>query len=108
PGQSGPAASRTLVSRRDALAVQATAPTMMRERGLAMAAGSGSGAGGEAAAPVTGRTLGIALPPAVLHGTQARAPATRTGVRRRWRLSISARSRRAAPVATDWHVIGTA
>ena len=83
PAQSAPAASRTLVSRRDALAVQATAPTMMRERGLAVAAGSGSRAGGEAAAPVTGRTQGIALPPAIFHGTQTRAPATRTGVRRR-------------------------
>ena len=83
PAQPAPAASRTLVSRREALAVQATASTMMRERGLAVAAGSGSRAGGEAAAPVTGRTQGIALPPAIFHGTQTRAPATRTGVRRR-------------------------
>src|SRR5438034_7230132 len=83
PAQPAPAASRTLVSRREALAVQATASTVMRERGLAVAAGSGSRAGGEAAAPVTGRTQGIALPPAIFHGTQTRAPATRTGVRRR-------------------------
>jgi hypothetical protein len=74
--------SRTLASRREALAVQASAPMAVRERGLAVA-GSGSGPGGEAAAPATGRTQGIALPPAIFHGAQARVPATRTGVRRR-------------------------
>src|SRR2546422_852269 len=47
PAPPAPAASRTLVSRRNGLAVQATAPTMMRERGLAVAAGSGSRAAGE-------------------------------------------------------------
>ena len=81
PVQPAPS-SRTLVSRREALAVQAAAPMMVPERGLAVA-GSGSRAGGEAAAPVTGRTQGIALPPAMFHGAQARVPATRTGVRRR-------------------------
>ena len=81
PVQPAPS-SRTLVSRREALAVQAAAPMMVRERGLAVA-GSGSRAGGEAAASVTGRTQGIALPPAMFHGAQARVPATRTGVRRR-------------------------
>jgi hypothetical protein len=74
--------SRTHVSRREALAVQATAPLMVRERGLAVA-GSGSRPGGEAAAPATGRTQGIALPPAIFHGARARVPDTRTGVRRR-------------------------
>jgi Domain of unknown function (DUF4384) len=81
PVQPAPS-SRTLVSRREALAVQGAAPMMVRERGLAVA-GSGSRAGGEAAAPVTARTQGIALPPAMFHGAQARVPATRTGVRRR-------------------------
>ena len=76
------APSRTLVSRREALAIQATAPMMVRDRGLAVA-GSGASPGGEAAAPATGRTQGIALPPAIFHGAQARVPATRTGVRRR-------------------------
>ncbi len=81
PVQPAPA-SRTLASRREALDAQATAPLMVRERGLAVA-GSGSRAGGEGAAPATGRTQGIALPPAIFHGAQARVPATRTGVRRR-------------------------
>ena len=76
------APSRTLVSRREALAVQATAPMVVRERGLAVAGGA-SPAGGAAAAPATGPTQGIALPPAMFHGAQARVPATRTGVRRR-------------------------
>ena len=74
--------SRTAGSQRDVLAVQASAPAMARERGLAVA-GSGSRAGGAAAAPATGRTQGIALPPAIFYGAQARVPATRTGVRRR-------------------------
>src|SRR5712691_3415556 len=74
--------SRTAGSQRDVLAVQVSAPAMARERGLAVA-GSGSRAGGEAAAPATGRTQGIALPPALFYGAQARVPATRTGVRRR-------------------------
>jgi len=74
--------SRTAGSQRDVLAVQANAPAMARERGIAVA-GSGSRAGGEAAAPATGRTQGIALPPAIFYGAQARVPATRTGVRRR-------------------------
>src|SRR6267378_2610179 len=81
PVQPAPA-SRTLASRREALDAQATAPLMVRERGLAVA-GSGSRAGGEGAAPATGRTQGIAVPPAIFHGAQARVPATRTGVRRR-------------------------
>jgi len=74
--------SRTAGSQRDVLALQRSAPAMARERGLAVA-GSGSRAGGEAAAPATGRTQGIALPPAIFYGAQARVPATRTGVRRR-------------------------
>ena len=74
--------SRTIGSRRAALAVQESAPAMARERGIAVA-GSGSRTGGDAAAPATGRTQGIALPPAVFYGAQARVPATRTGVRRR-------------------------
>src|SRR5882672_7388788 len=81
PNQPAPP-SRTLVSRREALAVQAGAPMMVRDRGLA-AAGSGPRAGGAAAAPATGRTQGIALPPALFHGAQARVPAPRTGVRQR-------------------------
>jgi len=81
PVQPAPS-SRTIVSRREALAVQATAPMMVRERGLAVA-GGGSRAGGEAVAPATGRTQGIALPAALFHGAQARVPATRTGARRR-------------------------
>src|SRR5207245_41094 len=74
--------SRRAGSQRDVLTVQVSAPAMARERGLAVA-GSGSRAGGEAAAPATGRTQGIALPPALFYGAQARVPATRTGVRRR-------------------------
>ncbi len=74
--------SRTAGSQRDVLAVQASAPVMARERGLAVA-GSGSRTGGAAAAPATGRTQGIALPPALFYGAQARVPATRPGVRRR-------------------------
>ena len=81
PAQPAPP-SHTVGSRREALAVQETAPMMMRERGLAVA-GSGLRTGGEAAVPATGRTQGIALPPAVFHGAQARVPVTRTGVRRR-------------------------
>src|SRR5256886_922379 len=53
PVQPAPS-SRTLVSRREALAVQAAAPMMVRERRLAVA-GSGSMAGGETLASVTGR-----------------------------------------------------
>ena len=75
--------SRTLGSRRETLALQASEPVMMRERGLAVA-GGGSRAEGEAAASATpGRTQGIALPAAMFHGAQARVPAVRTGVRRR-------------------------
>jgi len=74
--------SRTVGLRREVLGVQESAPVMVRGRGLAVA-GSGSRTGGEAAAPATGRTQGIALPPAVFYGAQARVPATRTGVRRR-------------------------
>jgi Domain of unknown function (DUF4384) len=74
--------SRALVSRRAATAVQATTPVMIRERGLAVAT-SGATAGGEAAAPATGRTQGIALPPAMFYGAQARVTVNRTGVRRR-------------------------
>jgi hypothetical protein len=82
PVQPAPS-SRTFGSRREALAVQATGPMMVRERGLAVA-GNGSRAGGEAAAPATtGRAQAIALPPAIFHGAQARVPATGTGVRRR-------------------------
>ena len=82
PVQPAPS-SRTLGSRRETLAVQATEPMIVRERGLAVA-GSTSRASGEAAAPgTTGRTQGIALPPAMFHGAQARVPAARTGVRRR-------------------------
>ncbi len=82
PVQPAPS-SRALGSRRETLAAQASEPMTVRERGLAVA-GSGSRAGGEAAAPVTtGRTQGIALPPAMFHGAQARVPAARTGVRRR-------------------------
>ncbi len=83
PVQPAPS-SRTLGSRRETLAVQASEPMMVRERGLAVAGSGGSRAGGEAAAPATtGRTQGIALPPAMFHGAQARVPAARTGVRRR-------------------------
>ena len=74
--------SRTAGSQRDVLAVRESAPAMARERGIAVA-GSGPRTGGEAAAPATGRTQGIALPPAIFSGAQARVPATRTGVRRR-------------------------
>jgi len=74
--------SRTVGSRRDPLAVEESAPAMARERGIAMA-GSGSRTGGEAAAPPTGRTQGIALPPAIFYGAQTRVPAMRTGARRR-------------------------
>jgi len=70
--------ARALVARPEALAVQGATPVMVRERGLAVA-GSGGRAGGAA----VGRTQGIALPPAIFHGAQARVPATRTGVRRR-------------------------
>src|SRR2546427_4790874 len=73
--------SRAAGSQRDVLAVQVSAPAMARERGLAVA-GSGSRAGGEAAAATTSRTPGIALPPGLHYGAQARVPATRTGVRR--------------------------
>src|SRR6266852_2391718 len=69
---------RSPVSRREALAMQVTAPMMVRERGLAVAGGQGS-SGGQGAA-TTGRTQGIALPPALLQGAQARVPVTRTGV----------------------------
>ena len=83
PVQPAPS-SRTFGSRRETLAVQASEPMMVRERGLAVAGSGGSRAGGEAAAPATtGRTQGIALPPAMFHGAQARVPAARTGVRRR-------------------------
>ncbi len=81
PPQPAPS-SRTVGLRREVLGVQESAPVMVRGRGLAVA-GSGSRTGGEAAAPATGRTQGIALPPAVFYGAQARVPATRTGVRRR-------------------------
>ena len=74
--------SRALVARREAPLVQATTPGMLRERGLAMAT-SGVRTGGEATAPATGRTQGIAIPPAMFHGAQARVPANRVGVRRR-------------------------
>ena len=74
--------SRALGARREAPLVQATTPGMIRERGLAMAA-SGVRTGGEATAPATGRTQGIAIPPAMFHGAQARVPANRVGVRRR-------------------------
>ena len=80
PAQPAPP-SRAVGSRRRALAVQETAPVMARERGIAVA-GSGSRTAGEAAAPATGRTQAIALPPALFNGAQARVPA-RTGVRRR-------------------------
>lgn len=47
-------------------------------------AGRGAGeAGGAAAAPAATRGQGVALPPSLFHGTQARVPAERTGVRRR-------------------------
>ncbi len=82
PVQPAPS-SRTLGSRRETLALQASEPMMVRERGLAVA-GGGSRAEGEAAAPAaTGRTQGVALPAALFHGAQARVPAARTGVRRR-------------------------
>ncbi len=74
--------SRTVGLRREVLGVQESAPVMVRGRGLAVA-GSGPRTGGEAAAPATGRTQGIALPPVIFYGAQARVPATRTGVRRR-------------------------
>ncbi len=76
------APARTPVSRREALAVQANPPMVVRGRGLAVAGGALT-AGGAAAAPAPGPTQGIALPPAMFHGAQARVPATRTGVRRR-------------------------
>jgi len=79
PVQARPA--RPPVSRREALASQVIAPTMVRERGLAVASGRVS-SGGPAAA-TTGRNQGIALPPAIFQGAQARVPVTRTGVRRR-------------------------
>src|SRR5207302_1339739 len=66
PPQPAPS-SRTVGLRREVLGVQESAPVMVRGRGLAVA-GSGSRTGGEAAAPATGRTQGIALPPAVFHG----------------------------------------
>ncbi|PYO98751.1 MAG: hypothetical protein DMD60_03455 [Gemmatimonadetes bacterium] len=75
------APARVLVARREAPPIQATTPGMIRERGLAMATG-GVGAGGEATAPATGRTQGIAIPPAMFHAAQARVPA-RIAVRRR-------------------------
>jgi hypothetical protein len=81
PAQPAPP-SRTVRSRREALAVPESAPAMARERGGAVA-GSGSRARGDAAAPPTGRTQGIALPPAMFYGAQAGVPTTRTGVRRR-------------------------
>jgi hypothetical protein len=74
--------ARAPVPRREAYAVQPAASMMLPGRGLAMA-GSGSRAGGEGSAPTTGRAQGIALPPAVFYGAQARGTATRTGVRRR-------------------------
>ena len=74
--------SRSPVSRRETFALQATAPMIVSgERGLAVA-GSGSRAGGEAAAPAPGRIQAVALPPAIFHGAQARVPA-RIAVRRR-------------------------
>ena len=79
PVQARPA--RPPVSRREALASQVIAPTMLRERGLSMA-GVQVSAGAQAAA-TTGRSQGIALPPAIFQGAQARTPVTRTGVRRR-------------------------
>jgi len=81
PSQAAPS-SRTLASRREALAVGATAAMMVRDRGAAVA-GSGMRAGEQAAAPATGRPQAIALPPALFHAAQGRVPATRTGVRRR-------------------------
>jgi len=82
PPVQSPTRSRTLASRRETFALQATAPMIVSgERGLAVA-GSGSRAGGEAAAPAPGRTQAIALPPAIFHGSQARVPAG-IGVRRR-------------------------
>src|SRR5437016_7855 len=82
PVQPAPS-SRALGSRRETLAAQASEPMTVRGRGLA-GGGRGSRGGGEAAAPATtGRTQGIALPPAMFHGAQARVPAARTGVRRR-------------------------
>jgi Domain of unknown function (DUF4384) len=80
PVQAAPPA-RPPLSRREALASQVIAPMMVRERGLAVAGGQAS-AGGQAAA-TTGRSQGIALPPAIFQGAQARVPVTRTGVRRR-------------------------
>ena len=77
-----PRSSRTVGLRREVMPVQESAPVMARERGLAVA-GNGSRTGGAAATPATGRTQGIAVPPAVFYGAQARVPATRTGVRRR-------------------------
>ena len=82
PSAQAARSSRTVGLRREVLPVQESAPAMARERGIAVA-GSGPRTGGEAAAPTTGRTQGIALPPAVFYGAQARVPATRTGVRRR-------------------------
>ena len=81
PPVRAPSPSRPPVSRREALGLQVAAPTMVRERGFAVAGGQASG-GGEAAAG-TGRTQGIALPSALFHGAQARVPVTRTGARRR-------------------------
>src|SRR2546428_6239979 len=63
--------SRTAGSQRDVLAVQASAPGMARERGIAVA-GSGLRAGGGAAAPTTGPTPGVAPPPAAILRTQGR------------------------------------
>jgi len=80
PVQTAPRA-RPPVSRREAVATQVTAPMMVRERGLAVAGGQAS-SGGQGAA-TTGRTQGIALPPALFQGAQARVPVTRTGARRR-------------------------
>ena len=76
-----PPPARPSMARREALAVQATAPMMGRERGLAVAGGQASAGAGTASA--TGPTQGIALPPAIFHGAQARVPVMRTGVRRR-------------------------
>jgi len=82
PVQPAPS-SRTLGSRPQTLAVQATEPMMVRERGLAVAGGGSRAEGEVAASTTTGRTQGIALPAAMFQGAQARVPATRTGVRRR-------------------------
>jgi uncharacterized protein DUF4384 len=80
PVQAAPR-QRTLVSP-EGLAARLAAPATFRERGLVVA-GAGSRAGADASAPATGRTQGIALPPAVFHGVRAQVPVTRAGSRRR-------------------------